>query len=366
MSALVKVKDQARAYLADFAWSKPSSIPQTGNGPRIAVHIIPQLGKLSQVDPRKVWSHEAHSFTPWLALAENLAILGEALGFELELEAVEQAVGPFRADILCKRVGSNHWVLIENQLERTDHSHLGQVLTYAAGLEAVTVVWISPQFTEEHRACLDWLNRSTIKGLNFFGVQMEVWKIGDSQMAPRFHLVSQPNDWAESVSEASVSIGKPETLQTHLEYWFGFREAMVAKNGNLKAGKPQAENWSSLAPFGKSDFMLMLATNKLEKRIRAQLYITGQLPHAYFLALKQHRSQLEQDLGPLIWKESAAKDRTITQFLDSTDPTDKDDWGRQHAWLVERLYAFYRAFSPIIATLQPVTDEDGLSVPDAQ
>ena len=116
------------------------------------------LGRLESVEPRDVWSSESEDFTPWLAQAENLKLLGETIGLDLELEAQEKDVGPFRADILCKETSSDDWVLIENQLERTDHTHLGQLLTYAAGLKAVTVVWVARIFTEEHRAALDWLN----------------------------------------------------------------------------------------------------------------------------------------------------------------------------------------------------------------
>ncbi len=101
----------------------------------------PLLGRLEQVDLRTYWEREDTEFTPWLADADNIALLAEALGFtELAVEETEVSVGPFRADILCRNVGSEGYVLIENQLERTDHNHLGQLLTYAAGLEAVSIV----------------------------------------------------------------------------------------------------------------------------------------------------------------------------------------------------------------------------------
>src|SRR5258706_15303648 len=114
------------------------------------------LGKLEEVELRDVWQTESGSFTPWLATQDNLALLGETIGIELECEAQEKDVGPFRADILCKDTASGAWVLVENQLEKTDHTHLGQLLTYASGLQAVTIVWIAKRFTEEHRAALDW------------------------------------------------------------------------------------------------------------------------------------------------------------------------------------------------------------------
>lgn len=114
-----------------------------------------QLGRLEKVELREVWKTEASDFTPWLAQEQNIELLGETIGIDLEVEAQEKNVGPFRADILCKDTLTDNWVLIENQLERTDHTHLGQLLTYAAGLNAVTIVWIAERFTDEHRATLD-------------------------------------------------------------------------------------------------------------------------------------------------------------------------------------------------------------------
>lgn len=138
--------------------------------------------------------------TPWLAQAENLELLGETLGLELEFEAQERNVGAFRADILCKDTADDSWVLIENQLEKTNHSHLGQLITYAAGLDAVTIVWLARKYTEEHRAALDWLNGNTDRGINFFGLEIEVWRIGDSPPAPKFNVISKPNDWSRQAA----------------------------------------------------------------------------------------------------------------------------------------------------------------------
>lgn len=101
---------------------------------------VPALGRLEKVELRNAWQSESGDFTPWLAREENLKLLGEAINLDLELEAQEKNVGPFRADILCRDTASDeHWVLVENQLERTDHGHLGQLLTYAAGLKAATI-----------------------------------------------------------------------------------------------------------------------------------------------------------------------------------------------------------------------------------
>lgn len=132
------------------------------------------LERLEKIDLRSYWEREDIDFTPWLAEAENIQLLGDTVGLELEIEAQEKEVGPFRADILCKDTANDHWVLIENQLERTDHIHLGQLLTYAAGLNAVTIIWIAARFTDEHRATLDWLNEITNEDFTFFGLEIEL------------------------------------------------------------------------------------------------------------------------------------------------------------------------------------------------
>jgi hypothetical protein len=200
--------------------------------------ITQQLARLEQMDLKEVWSHEATAFTPWLARDENIALLGEALGLDLEVEAQEKAVGPFRADILCKDIQTNSWVLIENQLERTDHSHLGQVLTYASGLGAVTIVWIAARFTEEHRSTLDWLNKITDSSFRFFGIEVELWRIGSSPAAPKFNIVSKPNNWSQSVATAARALDQAELSETRImqrDYWAGLNVWLNTEDGLVSA-----------------------------------------------------------------------------------------------------------------------------------
>lgn len=155
---------------------------------------MPELGKVEQVDVRGVWPHEAHDFTPWMELRLNL--LGDALGMELDLIQREAAVGPFSLDILAQNRVTGEKVAIENQLEWTDHIHLGQIILYAAGCDARTVIWVTPHFQEEHRAAIDWLNRWTSEEIAFYGVEVSAIKIGDSLPAPVFRPVAFPNDWS--------------------------------------------------------------------------------------------------------------------------------------------------------------------------
>ncbi len=215
------------------------------------------LGRLQRVDLRDIWSTEAQDFTPWLAREENLAILGETLQVELEPEAQEKSVGPFRADILCRNADGGTWVLIENQLERTDHVHLGQLLTYAAGLNAVTICWIAASFTEEHRATLDWLNEITDERFQFFGLEVELWRIGSSDPAPKFNVVSKPNDWSRSVTEMARRGGGEVSPLKRQQYafWTQLMKRLEADAGPVRPKKPQAAGWMQFA-IGRSDFWL--------------------------------------------------------------------------------------------------------------
>ena len=150
---------------------------------------------LKKVEPRDIWFREAQDFTPWLA--ENLSCLSESLNIELAFEAREQRVGDFRADLVCRNVADNSRVVIENQLTRSDHGHLGQVLTYAAGLQAITVIWVAVRFRREHRATLDWQNEITEERFRFFGVELYTWENQTSRYV-EFAIVSKPEGWMQS------------------------------------------------------------------------------------------------------------------------------------------------------------------------
>ena len=160
-----------------------------------------ELAKIKTVDLRIAWSNEATDFTPWLQ--DNIDQLGDALGIELELQQREASVGAFSLDLLARDVSNNRPVIIENQLESTDHSHLGQLLTYAAGYDASAIVWIAKEFRDEHRAALDFLNGRTGEDTEFFGVVVELWKIDESRPAPHFRVVSAPNDWSKQTQTSS-------------------------------------------------------------------------------------------------------------------------------------------------------------------
>ena len=119
-------------------------------------------------------------------------------------------------------------------------------MTYAAGLNAVTIVWIAERFTEEHRAALDWLNERTDEKINLFGLEIELWRIGDSPIAPKFNIISQPNDWSRTVQQAAATGGQlSKHKQLQLKFWTAFKEYMEAKGSFVRcreAGAPTLDD----------------------------------------------------------------------------------------------------------------------------
>jgi len=327
------------------------------------------LGRLQRVPLREVWLNGSTHFTPWLARPENLQLLGEALKLELELDSQEKGVGPFRADILCKESTSDTWVLIENQLERTDHSHLGQLLTYAAGLNAVVLVWIAERFTDEHRAALDWLNELGNERLRCFGLEIELWRIGTSPVAPKFNIVSEPNDWSRTVASVAEQVAAgtlTETKQLQLEYWTELAKLISSTGSSLKPQKPLPQNWTNLA-LGRSGIHLAAVASTFSAEsgsydnvgeIRAEVY-TDHPTHsrAYFAALAGDKDAIETALGePLNWDDAPGRRAQKMFFKRTADIRDRADWPAQHEWLKAKLEALHRVFRPRVQQLSISTN----------
>jgi hypothetical protein len=315
---------------------------------------VPQLGRLERQDLRAAWASEAGSFTPWLAQPENLTLLGEALDLTLELEAQEKPVGPFRADVLCRDLDTGQWVLIENQLERTDHIHLGQLLTYASGLDAVTIIWIAARFTEEHRAALDWLNKITDDNVRFFGLEVELWCIGGSPAAPKFNLVAKPNGWSHAVVRAARAIDDfafSDIRNLQRDYWARLNTILDGADGPVSGDrKAQPQGWMRF-PIGRRGFHLTATMLRGDNRLRVNLLVYGAAAKANFHALCTQRDVIERELGwPLEWEAlQTQQDSRVSVYLDDADPENQADWPRQHEWLATRLNDLHRVFAPRVS-----------------
>lgn len=313
------------------------------------------LARLEKIKLRDIWKSESQDFTPWLAQAENIAILSEEINIDLEVQAKEKSVGPFKADILCKNTLDSTWVLVENQLEKTDHTHLGQLLTYAAGLHAVTIIWIAESFTEEHRAALDWLNEHTPESINFFGIQIELYKIGDSKVAPKFNIICKPNNWSRIVSEAARGIANEQVSDLKLlqrDYWQVLMDHISQNSKLIKAVKALPQHWSTF-PIGRSNFVNVAFVNSKEKRYGVHLTINGLNAKAQFADLLSQKDIIEKEADLTFeWEELPdAKESRIRFTQLNTDITDKHNWQVMAKWHKDHLEIIDKVFRERIKKL---------------
>jgi len=330
------------------------------------------LGQLEKVDIRYVWCNEAQDFTPWLAEESNIKLLGDTIGMDLEVESQEKEVGPFRADILCKDTATGHWVLIENQLERTDHSHLGQLITYAAGLKAVTIIRIASRFTDEHRAAVDWLNEITDGDFNFFGLEVEVWKIGESAAAPKFNIVSAPNNWTQTVSEKKKTTEQGALTgakQLQVEFWTGFREFVLDRDTMIKPTKPVPGTWMGIS-IGKAGFWLVAvaSTQDVEStttdshQLRVEFVMSDDQDKHLFEQLLDQKPAVEAEFGgPILWLETPGKKQSKVMVKKTANLEDRQQWAAYYTWLLQHLEKFHIIFSQRAKKFVTISSENDLS-----
>ena len=303
-----------------------------------------ELGRLRIVNVRDVWALEPQHFSAWLA--ENIEQLGHAIGIELELRGREVGVGSFSLDMLAHDVDRNRIVIVENQLGKTDHDHLGKLVTYAAGTKADVIVWIAPEFREEHRAAIDWLNNNTDQSKEFFAIEIQALQIDDSRPAANFRLVSFPNDWQKIITASSQRKANDSGSAFFLEYYSELSAAARL------AGFPRAQ-----APSGQAELVL--------DRLAAGAYIAAafsrtQLTLGLFIArnnalenrrvyehLRLGEHEISAKIGlDLIWdlKEDRIRQQIWTAF--QVDRADPEQLLASQRWAIETATRFKAAFEP--------------------
>lgn len=295
------------------------------------------LGKIKKItDLRSVWSNEALAFTKWLAKEENLSLLGEAIGIELSLEEEESSVGNFHVDIFASESGTDRKVIIENQLEETNHDHLGKVITYAAGKDASVIVWIVKKVRDEHLQAIQWLNQHTDSNIGFFLICIELWQIDDSKYAPVFNVVERPNDWAKTMKSAE---GLNETQKFKLNYWQSFIEQMqdneeYTKNFTIRKARPQ--HWYTLT-LHAPNYHLGLTLNTQKNTIACEIYVDDD--KETFFKFKEHKDVFEKALDEKVeWVEAAKDCRIITRKSINIKKT--DNWSTCFTWYLEKALIF--------------------------
>lgn len=293
-----------------------------------------EFAQIEKVNLREIWKHEEHDFTPWLA--ENINKLGAAIGIDLEFTAKEVLSGSFELDILAKDLSRDRVVVIENQLEATDHSHLGQLLTYAAWHKAEVIVWLSSQVKEAHRASIDWLNANTVENIEFFAIEVEVLKIGDSKPALNFKLKAFPNDWQKGNKSTQAS-------ENQNSYQFFFQTLIDELRDkyrftNAKKGLPQG--WY-VFPSGTSG-LVYSASFARGNRLRAELYIdTGNMEQnkAIFDKLYAEKDLIETEFGEsLNWERLDDKRASrIATYIEGKITDDSEKIESYKNWFMSKL-----------------------------
>lgn len=253
-----------------------------------------KLGKLKAVDIRTVWPHEQYDFSKWLAMDENIKELGDTLNLSLTDVETEKFVGNYRCDILCKDEITGKIVLIENQLEPTNHDHLGKIITYASGLDAAVVIWIVSSARDEHASAIEWLNKHTDDDISFFLLEVHAYKIGDSDPAPQFKIIEQPNDFVKTVKSIAKNTELNESQKSRLEFWTQFNEIIVANGKPFNTRKASTDHWYNVA-IGSSEANISIDLVNKEHKIRIGLWINDNKD--IFDSLFQQKSSIENALG---------------------------------------------------------------------
>lgn len=308
-----------------------------------------KLGTIEEVeDLRTVWPNEASDFTPWVAGNEGSSLLGDAIGMELSVDETEHPVGDFSADVLATEEGTGRRVVIENQLEETNHDHLGKIVTYAAGADASYVVWVVKRARDEHRAAVEWLNSHTDDEVGFFLCEVHLYRIGDSAPAPMFTVVEAPNDWTrhqKRIADGSMS----QVEQTRLEYWTAFNEraegsAEFSRTFHLR--KPSTDHWHDLS-IGVSGVHISLTRIQKRQELGVELYIADD--KKLFDALFSKRQDIEESAGyKLEWMRLDGKKASRAIVRRTFDIDDRDDWPEEFDWFMGTALAMKRAFEPYL------------------
>jgi hypothetical protein len=308
---------------------------------------IIDLGKLEQDDPRNVWPHEAHDFTPWLL--QNADHLAAALGIDLELEAAEHPVGGYALDLVGRDITNDAVLIVENQLAVTDHSHLGQVLTYAAGTAASTIVWIATAFRPEHRQALDWLNENTGDDAHFFAIELQVVHIGASARAPLFNVVVKPNDWQKQVRAATQATAVSGKGALYVQFWGRFLERVHAEHPDwTQSERAGPQNWFEMkSPIKGCRISCSFAQGE---RLRHELYIdSGDAVRnsELFELLRAQQGDMEAVYGgKLEWEELPTKKaKRVADYQENCSVTETDRYDEFIDWFFDAGIRLRRAIT---------------------
>ena len=307
-----------------------------------------KLSKIEKVDLRNIWKKEDKEFTPWLK--ENIDLLSEKLGIEIIDAQTEEKIGDFRLDIIGKDANTNKFVVVENQLESTDHTHLGQLITYSAGIDAGIIIWIAKELREEHKSALEWLNENSISKISFFGVEVHAISIDGSNPAVDFRVIVKPNDWERNIK---IIPAMTDREISYVDFYSKLVNFYSELNPNFRKVKAQPQNWLDFGA-GKGGLYFGWAFRK-ENRFSVSLYIdTGdELENKrIFEGLEKHKDEINSKIEGVEWEELEGKRacriviyRKTSGPIKSLKDEEKDDLIK---WGTEQMKTFSGIFSEYI------------------
>lgn len=306
------------------------------------------FAELKGKDVRSYWKDEAKDFTPWLAKkirSDDTSALEDEIDIDLESVKTEKSVGKYSLDILAQSMEGEKQVVIENQLNPSDHDHLGKTIAYASGIDADVIIWISPKFNDEHKDAVKWLNKNSREGIDFFAIRLEIWQIEDSCPAVRFNSVVEPSEWVKKAKRSDKELTENEKMRE--EFWTQLRDKIEERNTNLRARKPQTNNWYK-NPIGKSNMHLSFNFYTNKNQIACSLVIRDNA-EAYEM-LKDEKDEIEQEIEKeLIWvppsDTDTDRDRAKIRAIKGVkDLEDRGEWDNYLEWLINMGEKFYDSF----------------------
>ena len=305
------------------------------------------LGKLKEVNIRDVWKHEQYDFSKWLSSPENIQELGDTIGLSLTDVETEKFVGGYRCDIICKDEITGKNVLIENQLEPSNHDHLGKIITYASGLDAAVVVWIVQEAREEHASAIEWLNKHTGDDLAFFLIEIHAFTIGDSKPAPQFRIIQQPNEFAKMVKEISKNTELNDSQTYRLEFWNMFNSVIDERGKPFNKHKPSTDHWYTVA-IGSSKCHISIDLVNKENRIRISLWIPNS--KELFDKLSVEKENIEKDSNlQFEWDRlDGKKASVICTYIEGLNFEKQDNYKDLMNKIIDYVVVFKNTFSKYI------------------
>lgn len=253
-----------------------------------------QLGKLKEVPVRQLWKHEQYDFSKWIAHGENIELLNEILGLTLVDVDKEVYVGAYRCDIVAQDETTGVKVIIENQLEPSNHDHLGKIITYASGLDASVIVWIVTEAREEHRSAIEWLNNNTSQNVNFFLIELHAYQIGDSLPAPKFEVIESPNGFIKLSKTKNGKNEMTKTQSARLEFWTMFNDVVAERGKPFNIRKPSTDHWYDVSIGTSGAYISITLVNK-EGIVGVELHISDD--KELFDRLLGHKQEIEESIG---------------------------------------------------------------------